>query len=163
MKYWIFAILLFQCFVNVSKANEELKEVPLTAEDLKKILDLSVSKYQIDFEKPGYATLEIEVLGAKKQIVQLPSQSDSVTLMTYLERGPKSKGSSVPGDNTLHYWLSSSQNGVGSYFVIEASKTKHTRYSKADGVFSIVSKPSQEAKEVGYSLHVKREQNKLNE
>jgi hypothetical protein len=154
MKQLLLAITLLASFTLAMRAEDEWDTVPLTGDDLKNILELNVHKHRIDFEKPGHATLVIKASGTDKT-VSLPVSSKSATLMTYIERGPNSRGSSIKGLDTLHYWLSADGHSTYSYFTFETIKAVHTSYGKKDGVFSIVASASEEGKtDVGYSLRI---------
>lgn len=154
MKNLLLAIALLASSTLTMRAEDEFASVPLTTDDLKNILELNVQKHRIDFENPGHAILEIKASGTEKTVT-IPISSKSATLVTYIERGPNSQGSSIKGEDTLHYWFSAEGHSTYSNFTFETVKAKHTRYGKKDGVFAIVATASEEGKgDMGYSLRV---------
>ncbi len=135
-------------------ADDSFSEVPLTAKDLKDILELNVHKVRIDFEKSGYPTLEIMAMGGPLTI-KLPQASKSVTLMTYLERAPYSVKSGLRHIDTLHFWLTNDRGGTYSSFEFVADQANYTTLGLKDGTYSVVSSKSKKNKEViGYSMRV---------
>ena len=142
----VFSLLsLFLCPAN---ADDQFSDVPLTGDDLKLILELNVAKVNIDFEKPGKATLKMVSAGGQEQTFSINTPSNSAVLMTRVERGDDGLGK-------LYFWISSGRQTLHSSISFETEKAVHTRSGMVDGVYTIIARATKDdSSEVGYSIRV---------
>ncbi len=136
MKKIIAVIFLTFCFSVTHAAT--YNAVPINGDDIAEILDLSVSKYQINFDTPKHVIVRYESSDGHKQDFEIKEKTKSLTIRFYL---PK-ESPDVEPYKRIHFKVTTDNGGgvtsKGSY---DSSKVESTRVGLVDDVFTFAGYP----------------------